>query len=178
MECGGHRGPSGVPFHFPVETSKDPIGDWARRTLDAAIYWIIGCVLFAVYEGITVRPPMSYTVGSALLGVPYAIIIMIQWRTRRSGWSIVGVLLYVLGTTTLRDAFFPGTGFLRGMYGHIVSIGTAMLLLYSFRGFVSHLCHLDRDPPTSDPAEQLRDDVGAGKPAEPPPAGAPGSADR
>ena len=103
--------------------------------------------MLAVYLAITVRPPPSYTFGAVLLGVIWAIIVVVHWRTRSSVWSIVGIIVLVLGLAILRDAVFPGTGLLRGIYGGAVAIATGMLLLFCFRRQLSQFCRLDRDEP-------------------------------
>jgi len=96
----------------------------ARQTLNAAIFWFLGCGAIAAYAGFKVQPAASYTAGAAMIGVVWAILLIAFWRTRAT-WSIAANMFLVLGLTVLRDHTFPGTGFLRGIYGGAVALAAA-----------------------------------------------------
>jgi hypothetical protein len=126
----------------PGETK---IIEQARRFLQTAVPWAAGAL--AIYAGFDSRPSVSYTIGAALLGIMWAALLALSWRTRRSLWSIVAVVALVMGNGILRDTLFPGQGFFRGIYGISIAAGTGTLLLAIFRRHVSRFCRLDSDAP-------------------------------
>lgn len=118
----------------------------ARQTLNAAIFWFLGCGAIAAYAGFKVQPAASYTAGAAMIGVVWAILLIAFWRTRAT-WSIAATMFLVLGLTVLRDHTFPGPGFLRGIYGGAVALAAGMLFLWLFRRSISRFCRLDHNDP-------------------------------
>jgi len=127
---------------------QNPILRKAQQTLNTAIFWFFGFGALAVYAGVTVQPPTSYTAGAAIIGVVWAVLLVVFWRTRPT-WSIAATMILVLALSFLRDFTFPGTGFLRGIYGGVVALAAGMLLLCIFRRPISRFCHLDRNDPNA-----------------------------
>jgi len=122
---------------------QSPILQKAQQTLNAGIYWFLGCGAMAVYAGFMVQPSASYTAGAAMIGVVWAGLLIAFWRIRPN-WSIAATVFLVLGLVILRDRTFPGTGFLRGIYGGAVALAAGTLLLWLFRRPISRFCRLDR----------------------------------
>jgi hypothetical protein len=131
----------------PVDASPSPTVRKARSMLRTSITWVVVCVAVAVYAGVSIQPSVSYSVGASILGVAWACLLIIYWRTRSFIWSFFAIVVPLLGISILRDTVFPGRGFLRGIYGYAVVLSVGMLLLRIFRSQILRFCHLDRDEP-------------------------------
>ena len=123
-----------------------PILDKAQQTLHMALFWFAGCLVVAIGAGIAVHPPVSYTVGAAVIGVVWSALLVAFWRLRPN-WSLIATVVLFLGLSLVRDFTFPGPGFLRGIYGGATAIATSMLLLRLFRRPIAKFCRLDRHKP-------------------------------
>ena len=127
---------------------QDPILKKAQRTLDTAIFWFFGCGSVAIYTGVSVHPSAAYTVGAAMMGVVWAVLLITFWRTRPA-WATIATVILVLGLSFVRDCTFPGAGILRGIYGGAVALAAGNLFLRIFRRTISRLCRLDRNAPSA-----------------------------
>ncbi|MHA3774493.1 hypothetical protein ACXR0O_23460 [Verrucomicrobiota bacterium sgz303538] len=133
-----------------MDTLEDPLAQQARKTLKTAIFWIFGCAAIAVFAGVAVKPPISYTVGAALLGGIWAAFLVLLWRTKCSFWNAIALVVLAFGLSILRDSVFPGRGILRVIYGFAVAITAGMLLFRMFRRPVERFCGLIDDDPSAD----------------------------
>ena len=103
------------------------------------------------------RPPLAYTAGLALVGFIAALLTVIAWRRRWSGWKTMLFVIAMLGSKIVEDFVRPyRPQILAAIYFWAVVLGIWVATLHVFfRRLVYRFCHLnDELRPLNESADQ------------------------